>query len=80
MALVPVEEMMEISGRFKFEVSAAGRSAVLVILVMNVSMARHWRYVSSFQLICYLNNVLLSVVEGGTTGTSDAVANIVDGM
>lgn len=80
MALVLVEEMMETSGRVKFEVGVARRSAVLVVLDKNISIARYRRCVSSFQLICYLNNVLLSVVEGGTTGISDAVANVVDGM
>ena len=80
MALVLVEEMMETSGRVKFEVDVARRPAVRVVLDKNISIARYWRYVSSFQVNCYLNNVLLSVVEGGTTSISDAVANIVDGM
>ena len=46
---------METSGRVKFEVGVAGRSAVLVVLDENISIARYWPYVSDFQLICYLN-------------------------
>ena len=80
MAPVLVEEMVETSGRVEFDVGVARRSAVLVVLDKIISIARYWRYVSSFQLICYSNNVLLSVVGGGTTGIPDAVADIVDGM
>ena len=80
MAPVPVEEMMEVSGRVKLEVGVVRRSAVLAVLDKNNSIARYWRYISNVQLICSLYNVLLSVVEGGTTGMTDAVANINDGM
>ena len=43
MALVLVEEMMETSGRVKVEVGVARRSAVLVVLDKNISIARYWR-------------------------------------
>lgn len=80
MAPVPVEKMMEVSGRVKLEIGVVRRSAVLEVLDKNISIARYWRYISNVQLICSLNNVLLSVVGGCTTGISDAVANIDDGM
>ena len=80
MAPVLVEEVMETSGRVEFEVGVARRSAVLVVLDKNISIARYWRYISNLQSIWSLNNVLLSTVEGGTTVISDTVADIVDGM
>ena len=80
MAPVPVEEMVEVSGRVTLEIGVVRRSAVLVVLDKNISIARFWRYISNVQLFCSINNILLSVVEGGTTGISDAVADIDDGM
>ena len=47
MAPVLVEEMTETSGRVGFWVGAARRSAVLVVLDKNVSIARYWRYIST---------------------------------
>lgn len=54
MALVLVEEIMETSGGVKFEVGVARRSAVLVVLDKNISIARYGRYVSGYQLYLLL--------------------------